>query len=76
MAFDRREADETARAKACYEELSDALLREGYIFYRSGPRGMAKLTAEPSTFWDVAGQIKSVLDPAGVISPGKYLPAA
>jgi 4-cresol dehydrogenase (hydroxylating) len=76
VAFDRREADETARAKACYEELSDTLLREGYIFYRSGPRGMAKLTAEPSTFWDVAGQIKSVLDPAGVISPGKYLPAA
>jgi 4-cresol dehydrogenase (hydroxylating) len=64
------------RAKACYEELADTLLREGYVFYRSGPRGMAKLTAEPSTFWDVAGQIKSVLDPAGIISPGKYLPAA
>lgn len=76
VAFDRREADEAVRAKACYEELSDALLGEGYIFYRSGPRGMAKLTAEPSTFWDVAGQIKSVLDPAGIISPGKYLPAA
>jgi len=75
VAFDRREADEMARAKACYEELADTLLREGYVFYRSGPRGMAKLTAEPSTFWDVAGQIKSVLDPAGIISPGKYLPA-
>jgi 4-cresol dehydrogenase (hydroxylating) len=76
VAFDGREADETARARACYEELTDTLLGEGYIFYRSGPRGMAKLTAEPSTFWDVAGQIKSVLDPAGIISPGKYLPAA
>ena len=76
VAFDRREADEAARARACYEELSGALLREGYIFYRSGPRGMAKLTAEPSTFWEVAGQLKRVLDPAGVISPGKYLPAA
>lgn len=76
IAFDRREANESARARACYEELTDALLREGYIFYRSGPRGMAKLTASPSTFWDVAGQIKGVLDPGGVISPGKYLPAA
>lgn len=76
VAFDRREADEAKRACACYEELTDALLREGYISYRAGARGMAKLTAEPSTFWDVAGQIKRVLDPAGIVSPGKYLPAA
>jgi 4-cresol dehydrogenase (hydroxylating) flavoprotein subunit len=76
VAFDRREAEEARRATACYEELTDALLREGYISYRAGARGMAKLTAEPSTFWDVAGQIKHVLDPAGVVSPGKYLPAA
>lgn len=76
ISFDRREADEVTRARACYEELTDALLREGYISYRSGPRGMARLTAQPSTFWDVAGQIKGVLDPAGIVSPGKYLPAA
>lgn len=76
VAFDRREAEEAKRASACYEELTDALLREGYISYRAGARGMAKLNAEPSTFWDVAGQIKRVLDPANVVSPGKYLPAA
>ncbi|HEY2587460.1 MAG TPA: FAD-binding oxidoreductase [Tepidisphaeraceae bacterium] len=76
IAFDRRESEEAKRANACCEDLTDVLLREGYISYRAGARGMAKLTAEPSTFWDVAGQIKRVLDPAGIVSPGKYLPAA
>jgi 4-cresol dehydrogenase (hydroxylating) len=76
VAFDRRDAEETSRAAACYDELNDTLIREGYLSYRAGPGGMAKLTADPSTFWDVAAQLKDVLDPAGVISPGKYLPAA
>src|SRR5258706_2338369 len=43
ISFDRREADETGRAGLCYRELSDRLMAEGYIPYRTGPAGMSKL---------------------------------
>jgi 4-cresol dehydrogenase (hydroxylating) len=75
ISFDRRETDETARAADCYEELTDRLIAEGYIPYRTGPAGMPKLARGSSVFWDVAAQIKHALDPAGIISPGRYVPA-
>jgi 4-cresol dehydrogenase (hydroxylating) len=74
LAFDKREADETARAAACYEELVTTLIDAGYIPYRTGPSGFAKLTRNSSVFWDVARQLKQTLDPQGIISPGRYIP--
>jgi 4-cresol dehydrogenase (hydroxylating) len=76
VSFDRRQADEAARAQACYDELSHALMAEGYVPYRSGPRGMAALDPHASTFWDVTSRIKQALDPDGVIAPGRYDPRA
>ena len=76
LAFDKRHPAEADRAAECYEELVDAMIASGYIPYRTGPRGYAKLTRRPSVFWDVAGQIKQALDPTGVISPGRYVPEA
>lgn len=74
LAFDRREAEECARAAACYQELSETLLRHGYPPYRSGPGGFDKLAQGSSVFWDVAAEIKQALDPGNVISPGRYQP--
>src|SRR5205823_4769589 len=37
LSFDRREPEDAARAKACYDELTATLAREGYISYRTGP---------------------------------------
>jgi 4-cresol dehydrogenase (hydroxylating) len=76
IAFDRREADEVSRAQACYEELSQHLMKNGYIPYRCAPSGFTKLATGSSTFWEVAAQIKHALDPEGIISPGRYQPAA
>ena len=75
VAFDRRIPEETAAAKACYDELMDALIATGYIPYRTSPAGMRKLTRQPSVFWEVARQIKQCLDPEGIISPGRYVPS-
>lgn len=72
LAFDQRQTEEAARAVACYDQLMDTMIAAGYIPYRTGTRGCAKLTNRPSVFWDVAGQIKAALDPAGIISPGRY----
>jgi 4-cresol dehydrogenase (hydroxylating) len=37
---------------------------------------MSKLSDGSSVFWDVTSRIKRALDPAGVISPGRYDPRA
>lgn len=76
ISFDRREADEVARARICYQELTDRLMAEGYISYRTGPAGMSKLDPQSSVFWDVTSRIKDALDPQGIISAGRYDPRA
>lgn len=75
VSFDRREQAEVARAAACYDALVEALMARGYISYRTGPRGFAKLGRGSSVFWDVARELKGALDPDGLISPGRYDPA-
>ena len=74
LSFDKRDLDEMARANACYNELMDDLIRRGYIPYRTGIQGYSKLTNRPSVYWEVAKQLKEVLDPVGVISPKRYIP--
>lgn len=73
IAFDKTLPEEVAHAQACYEELVTTLIPAGYIPYRTGPQGYAKLSAQPSVFWDVTRQIKRLLDPKGIISPGRYI---
>lgn len=74
VAFDKAEAEETARAKACYEELMDAIMCTGYYPYRVSLAGMHKLRDKNDTFWQVAEDIKRALDPEDIISRGRYVP--
>jgi 4-cresol dehydrogenase (hydroxylating) flavoprotein subunit len=76
VAFDRRVYDEAARAKACYEELSDLLMRTGYVPYRVAPSAVDKLSRGSTGFWPLTARIKDALDPQGIISQGRYQPAA
>lgn len=73
IAFDKRDENESAKARDCYNELFTTLIEKGYIPYRTGLQGYQKLTAQPSVFWDVARQLKSTLDPQGILSPGRYV---
>ncbi len=74
LCFDAREQAEARRAAACHDVLGRTLMDHGYVPYRVGPRGHAKLARGSTVFWDVVGQIKQTLDPGGVISPGRYEP--
>ena len=74
IAFDRREPDDRRRAAECHHELMSALLAQGYIPYRASPALMSQIANEDSVFWQVTRQIKQALDPAGIISPGRYVP--
>jgi len=72
IAFDRRIPEECNAAKACYAELMLALKDEGFLPYRSSPSAMKYLVDKDDTFWHVVEDLKKTLDPAGIISPGRY----
>ena len=72
LYFDVREAEEASAAKRCYDQLTQTLMTEGYVPYRTGPAGYRKLAAAETETTSVAGLVKQVLDPAGVITPGRY----
>jgi 4-cresol dehydrogenase (hydroxylating) len=74
VAFDKAEPEESARARACYDALMDAVICAGYYPYRVSMTGMPKLRDKSDTFWQVAEDIKRALDPKDIISRGRYVP--
>jgi 4-cresol dehydrogenase (hydroxylating) len=73
IAFDRRDGEDCRRAGECHHELMSVLLAQGYIPYRASPSLMSQIANEDSVFWQVAREIKHALDPADIISPGRYI---
>lgn len=76
LLFDRADAGQAARASACFDALSEAGGKQGYLPYRLGIRSMHQVTSQPSTFWELVGTIKAAIDPDGIIAPGRYAPPA
>jgi 4-cresol dehydrogenase (hydroxylating) len=76
IAFDRRDAADCSRASKCHEELMQTLVSHGYIPYRAGPASFGYLASASSPFWRLTSRLKEALDPNGIISPGRYVPAA
>ncbi len=73
LAFDIREADEARRAEACHHELLSALLDAGYVPYRAGPASGRMLADRGCpVLWDTNRLLKRALDPADVLSPGRW----
>jgi len=66
--FRKERRDEAARARRLYEELTAATEAAGYEPYRVSTLGMARGHAGASPL----RALKSALDPAGVLAPGKY----
>ena len=75
LLFDRGDAEQTARASACFDALFEAGRSQGFVPYRLGIQAMSRVTGMPSPFWDLVRTIKSVIDPDGIIAPGRYEPA-
>ena len=65
--------DENQRAHQCFDELWQRGVEIGCHPYRINIAAMRKLTkGQDSTFWHTVAEIKSALDPAGILSPGRY----
>jgi len=72
IAYDRDVPGEDDRASACYSELEISLDARGYVPYRLGIQSMGKMRLE-GPYADLLSTIKRTLDPASILSPGRYV---
>ena len=72
ILYDKENTEESARAVALYDEVAAATLMAGYPQYRTSLAYMDRILGESGHFRALAQQLKSALDPAGVLSPGRY----
>ena len=73
MTFNREDADERARADACYRKMSEAVSKRG-VFVGRAPvdyHALHMAQAMPA-YRNACHSIKNALDPANVIAPGRY----
>jgi 4-cresol dehydrogenase (hydroxylating) len=61
-----------ARAEAAEVELWDAMTQAGFLPYRVAIDQMPRLTRLRPEFFNLVRRLKAVLDPNGIISPGRY----
>jgi len=72
LAFRKTNEEEVARAHACIEKLQRQYLEMGFIPYRVGIQSMGQIVDEGDVFWRTVRDLKKVLDPNNIISPGRY----
>ena len=73
LGYDREVEGEDERAKVCYHELLDSLARNGYYSYRLSIGSMNRM-GENSEYMGFLQDMKTLLDPAGILAPGRYIP--
>jgi 4-cresol dehydrogenase (hydroxylating) len=72
ICFNRGNACERQRASQCHRALLSAALSAGFPPWRLGIEGMP-LLAETGMEMALSRRLKTVLDPDGVIAPGRYI---
>jgi 4-cresol dehydrogenase (hydroxylating) flavoprotein subunit len=74
LTYDRDVPGEDARARGCHDELLEALAAGGFHSYRLGVGSMAAMGDESSTYCQLLRDLKYLIDPGGILSPGRYIP--
>ena len=73
IIYDKCLTKELAIANKCYQDLQEAALESKCYFHRLGMQSIEHpLSTINKTHWQVVKQIKTVLDPNNIISPGRY----
>ena len=72
ILFDHRRPGERERAQACYEALLQRGRALGCYPYRVGVEAYRLLSAQDDPGLELGRRIKALLDPGGVLSPGRY----
>ena len=71
ICYDRSVPGEDERASACHRSLLEALADQGYPSYRLGIQSMTEVDGEAG-YHNLIRSLKKALDPAHVLSPGRY----
>jgi 4-cresol dehydrogenase (hydroxylating) len=72
LLFDRRDAEQQARAQRCADEMNEHLRRAGLEVYRAHVDMMAGIVARDREHWRIVRSLKLGLDPDNIIAPGRY----
>jgi 4-cresol dehydrogenase (hydroxylating) len=72
LAYDREIAGEDERAMACYQALQRELIQAGYYPMRLGLPGFPEELPVQDDSRALLKRLKEVMDPAGILSPGRY----
>ncbi len=72
VIYDKEDADETEHSQQLYEELLAIMRERQYQQYRAGLQSWSKLFSEAPEMARLHGRIKSALDSANILAPGRY----
>ena len=75
LLYDRDDATDDAAAMRCHDELFKALMEAGYYPHRLGIQSMGMLPPAGDDSAAIWQRLKQILDPAGILAPGRYEPA-
>jgi 4-cresol dehydrogenase (hydroxylating) flavoprotein subunit len=69
--FDREDPGQTEQARSALDALTDGFISRGLYPYRIDIDHVDRLVSGDDPFWKLAAELKSVMDPNGIIAPGK-----
>jgi len=71
ISYDREVIGDDQQARSCHSELLTAFLDAGYPPYRLGVQSMSRVRL-PDSINRFTNDIRRVIDPAGILAPGRY----
>ena len=72
FAYRCRDAEETRRVLALYNEIAETTQALGYQQYRTSTAFMGRIYRTAPEFQALAERLKTALDPRNILAPGKY----
>lgn len=74
LLFDRQDAASLEQARAAHRALFAEGKKQGWVPYRVGVDQMELVVDSSTVYWQIVEQIKTTLDPKGILAPGRYAP--
>ena len=72
LAFNKKDQQAVDKAKKAIDKLNSHFMNEGFILYRTDIDRMRHVIDKNDSYWITIREIKSIFDPNGIISPGRY----
>ena len=70
--YDKDNPEESARAQSLYDTVTDVTERDGFPQYRTSVAYGDRILNRAPAFQRLANALKTAIDPANVLAPGRY----